>query len=90
MQHLCPECSSDDCERARPEGDVERIARLLGWHVYECLECHHHFYDQSIRQKRLIAAARELFKRGKGNLKAAGERLDRARNLLLWREGPRK
>jgi hypothetical protein len=61
---------------------VERIARLLGWHVYHCLECHQHFYDQSTRCKRLIAASRELLERGKGNLKAAVERLDRARNLL--------
>ena len=61
---------------------MDRIARLLGWHVYPCLKCHQQFYDQSIRHKELIAAARELLERGKGSLKTAGERLDRARNLL--------
>jgi hypothetical protein len=33
----------------RPEGVVEQGARLLGWHVYRCLECNEHFYDRRSR-----------------------------------------
>jgi hypothetical protein len=69
---------------------VQRIERLLGWYVYHCLECHQQFYDRPIQHKRLIVASRELLERGKADLKAAGEHLDRARSLLLWRERPRK
>jgi len=29
---------------------MEQIARLLGWNVYRCLECGHHFYDRPIRR----------------------------------------
>ena len=83
MQHLCPDCSSDSCERVRPEGVVQQIARTFGWHVYRCLKCQQLFYDQSIRSKRLIASAREVFELGKAELKAVGERLNPQASRLL-------
>jgi hypothetical protein len=50
LSHLCPECASDYRERVHSEGMMEQIARLLGWNVYRCLECGHHFYDRPIRR----------------------------------------
>ena len=51
MHHQCPECSSNFRERIRPRGVVGRIARVLGWHLYRCVECGHRFYDRPIRRK---------------------------------------
>jgi hypothetical protein len=47
--HLCPRCFSDDIERLRAHGIVDRMARILGWRVYRCLECGHRFYDRPLQ-----------------------------------------
>ena len=44
--HVCPKCFSDDIERVPKRRALDRVVRVLGWHVYHCLECGTRFYDR--------------------------------------------
>jgi len=51
MRHQCPECSSNVRERVHGRGVVARLARVLGWHHYRCVDCGHRFYDRAVRRR---------------------------------------
>jgi predicted RNA-binding Zn-ribbon protein involved in translation (DUF1610 family) len=50
VAHSCPKCSSSLIARAYPQRTVEDMLRVLGWHVYRCLNCGHYFYDRRSRR----------------------------------------
>jgi hypothetical protein len=48
--HSCPKCSSSLIARADAQRIVEYMLRVLGWHVYRCLNCEHYFYGRRSRR----------------------------------------
>jgi putative component of membrane protein insertase Oxa1/YidC/SpoIIIJ protein YidD len=46
--HTCPACSSDEVERVRQHGPLDRMVRALGWRVYRCRDCDRRFYDRPV------------------------------------------
>jgi hypothetical protein len=46
--HICPFCFSGEIERVPRHHVLDRMALLLGWRVYRCVECGSRFYDRPI------------------------------------------
>ena len=50
--HICPTCFSDDIKRVPRHRAMDRMARLVGWRVYRCLECGSRFYDRPVPRRK--------------------------------------
>jgi DNA-directed RNA polymerase subunit RPC12/RpoP len=51
MQHVCPECSSNNIERVHRHSVRDRLRGVFGWRVYRCRECGARFYGRPMERK---------------------------------------